>query len=44
MCPVDDRPDLAAASDAGTAARLAALERQVAALSVEVAALRATST
>ena len=40
MSPVDDRPD-AASTDVGTAARLAALERQVAALSAEVAQLRA---
>lgn len=42
MTPVDDRPD-ATAADVGTAARLAALERQVAALRAEVAQLRAAS-
>jgi uncharacterized membrane protein len=42
MTPVDDRPDAIPAGDAGSAARLAALERQVAALAAEVALLRAT--
>lgn len=42
MTPVDDRPD-ATAADVGTAARLAALERQVAALTAEVAQLRAAA-
>src|SRR2546423_5072277 len=41
MAPVDDRPDAISASDAGNAARVAALEQQVAALAAEVAALRA---
>ncbi|MFI5256384.1 MAG: hypothetical protein ACHQRK_03915 [Gemmatimonadales bacterium] len=40
MSPVDDRPDAAVAGETGTAARLAALERQVAALAAEVAQLR----
>ena len=43
MSPVDDRPG-AATPDVATAARLAALERQVAALSAEVAQLRASAT
>jgi len=42
MSSVDDRPGSAAA-DIATAARLAALERQVAALTAEVAQLRAAS-
>lgn len=41
MSPSADRPDAAAAGDAVTAARLTALERQVAELSAEVAQLRA---
>jgi uncharacterized membrane protein len=42
MSPVDDRPGVPAA-DIGTAARLSELERQVAALTAEVAQLRAAS-
>lgn len=43
MSSVDERPD-ATAADIGTAARLSALERQVAELRAEVAQLRATVT
>jgi hypothetical protein len=42
MTPVDERPG-ASAADIGTAARLSELERQVAALTAEVAQLRAAS-
>lgn len=42
MSPVDERPD-ASAADIGTAARLSALERQVAELRAEVAQLRASA-
>jgi uncharacterized membrane protein len=42
MAPVDDRPDAIPVGDAGSAARLAALEQQVAALAAEVVLLRAT--
>lgn len=42
MSPVDDRPE-AVAADIATAARLAALERQVAALTAEMAQLRAVA-
>jgi len=42
MSSVDDRPE-ATAADIGTAARLSALERQVAALTAEVAQLRAAT-
>jgi uncharacterized membrane protein len=41
MAPVDDRPDAISASDASNAARVSALEQQVAALTADVAALRA---
>jgi uncharacterized membrane protein len=42
MTPVDDRSDAVSAGDASSAARLAALEQQVAALVAEVALLRAS--